>query len=311
MKTNLLSVLAVSALLFASCSNENNDTPEVNDGSVKFTSGITATPHAKAVIDNAGNSIWSINDPIGIYMVANGTTTVADGAENTPYKATTAAASTSFAPSGATTIYYPVNTPAKVDFIAYHPYSALVSNYVYNVNVANQTPQTDIDLMYATANNSGAGYDKAFGADIINAYVDFTFGHKLVKLIINVSTSTGVTGTVSAVSIKGMNTSAKFDLTGTTGLSDFGTPQAITPFTATGTKYEAILLPMAALSAANTVSFTTTANETFTWEMSYNINSLVAGSIYTFDIELTKYEVIANGSITKWTIGGTGSGLAD
>lgn len=304
MKTKLLSALIITALLFASCSND--DSPEVNDGRVKFSSGISATPQTKVATDNAGNSTWSLNDPIGIYMVANGTMTIAESAQNIPYMATTSAASTSFTPSGSTTIYYPVNTPAKVDFIAYHPYQSSVSGYEYSVDVSTQTSQTNIDLMYAaTAITSPAGYDKT------SADVNFTFDHQLVKLIMNVSTGTGVTGTVSAVSITGMNTSAKFDLTGVAGLTDLGTPQAITPYTATaGTKYEAILLPAAALSSANKVTFTTSAGETFTWEMSDDINNLDAGSIYVYDITLTKYAVSATGSITKWTVGTPGTGIA-
>lgn len=304
MKTKLLSALTISALLFASCSND--DSPEVNDGRVKFTSGITTTPQTKVATDNAGNSTWSLNDPIGIYMVANGTTTIAESAENIPYKATTAAASTSFTPLGSTIIYYPVNTPAKVDFIAYHPYKSSVANWVYPVDVSTQNPQTGIDLMYATANNSKTGYDKT------STNVNFTFYHQLVKLIINVNTGTGVTGTVSTVSITGMNTSAKFDLKGTDGLTDLDTPQAITPYTATaGTKYEAILLPFAALSTANKVTFMTSTGETFTWEMSNDISSLAAGSIYVYDITLTKYAVSATGSISKWTAGTPGTGIAD
>lgn len=304
MKTRFLSTVAIAALLFASCSND--DTPEVNDGRVKFTSGITTTPQTRVATDNAGNSTWNIDDPIGIYMVANGTTTIAESAGNIPYKATTAAASTSFAPSGATTIYYPVNTPAKVDFIAYHPYKSSVTNWVYPVDVSTQTSQTGIDLMYAaTATTSPTGYDKT------TTNVDFTFDHQLVKLIFNVSTGAGVTGTVSAVSITGMNTSARFDLTGVAGLTDLGTPQAITPYAATaGTKFEAILLPAAALSTANTVTFTI-GNETYTWAMSNEIASLIAGSIYVYNITLTKYAVNATGSINKWTAGTPGTGIAD
>lgn len=304
-RTIFLTMVIAAAMVMTACSS-NDDSNNTGYTAVKFTSGITATPQTKATIDDSGNSLWEVDDPIGIYMVENATTTVVESAENIPYEATTATASTSFTPSGATTIYYPVNTPAKVDFIAYHPYNASVTNWVYPVNVSTQTPQTEIDLMYATADNSGAGYDKA------STNVNFTFDHQLVKLIINVSTGTGVTGTVSAVSITGMNTSAKFDLTGVAGLTDIVTPQAITPHTATaGTKYEAILLPAATLGAAHTVTFTTTAGETFTWVMSNDISSLAVGSIYTYDITLTKYAVTATGDITKWTVGSTGTGIAD
>lgn len=302
-------LLVVLAAMAAMVSCGVNDDIENGQAKVKFTSGITATPQTRVATDNSGNSTWNINDPIGIYMVANGTTAIAESAENIPYKATTttAAASTSFAPSGAATIYYPVNTPAKVDFIAYHPYKSSVANWVYPVDVSTQSPQTNIDLMYAaTAITSPAGYDKT------STNVDFTFDHQLVKMIINVNTGAGVTGTVSMVSITGMNTTAKFDLKGTAGLTDLGTPQAITPYTATaGTKYEAILLPATTLTAANKVTFTTSEGETFTWGMSNDITSLAAGSIYVYDITLTKYAVNATGSITKWTVGTPGTGIAD
>lgn len=305
MKIKLTGIVALTAVLLASCNND--DTPEVNDGRVNFTSGITATSQGTRVAtDNQGNSVWSINDPIGIYMVANGTTTIAENAENIPYKATTPNPSTQFVPLGATTIYYPVNTSPKVGFIAYHPYSSSVVNWIYPVDVSTQTPQTDIDLMYATANNGGVGYDKT------STNVNFTFSHQLAKLIINVSIGQGVTGTVSAVSIKGMNTTAKFDLTGVAGLTDLGTPQAITPYTATtGTRYEAILLPITALNTTHSVTFTTTAGETYTWAMSNDISALVAGSIYVYDITLTKHKVDVTGNITNWTVDTTGTGFAD
>lgn len=305
MKTKFLSVLALSSLLFVSCSNDN-ETPEVNDGRVKFTSGITAIPEVRVATDNAGSSTWNANDPTGIYMVANGSTTIAEGAENIPYKATSSAASTSFAASGANIIYYPVNTPAKVDFVAYHPYNASVADWVYPVDVSTQTPQTNIDLMYAKATNANTGYDKT------STNVDFAFSHQLVKLILNVSTSAGVTGTVSSVEITGMNTSAEFDLTGAAGLTNIATPQAITLHEASaGTKYEAILLPITALGTAHTATFTTNAGETYTWEMSDDISSLAPGSIYTYDITLTKYAINVTGNITQWNIGSIGDGIAD
>lgn len=304
MKTSKIFLTAVfaTATLFTSC-NVNDDNGD-NALGVKFTSGITAS-QTKATIDGSGNSVWEAGDPVGIYMVGNGGTTVAESIENVKYTASAAGASTSFASTG-TVIYYPVNTPAKVDFIAYHPYSASVSNWVYPVNVATQTPQTNIDLMWAKANNVGVGYDKTN-----TSAVDFTFEHKLVKLVMNVSKGSGVTGNISSVAIKGMNTTANFDLTGVGGLTGADGAVTITPFTATAeSKYEAILLPVSTLGASHTVEFTI-GSETYTWKMSNEITSLAAGSIYTYDITLTKYAVNATGSISKWTAGTPGTGIAD
>lgn len=288
-------------MIFTSC--DTNDEIADNNTEVKFTSGITA-PQTKAAIDGQGNSVWEAGDPVGIYMVAHGTTAVTEGVNNYKYKAKTAGASTTFEAEGSTA-YYPVDETARVDFIAYHPHTT-VTNFVYPVNVATQTSQTGIDLMYATANKAGAGYGKADAATPVN----FQFEHQLAKLVINVIKGAGVTGNVSTVSINGMNTTANFDLTGQDGLTDTGTPAAITPATVTAdTKYEAILLT-AMLGATHTVTFTA-GGETYVWKMSDQIASLDAGKIYTYDVTLTKYAVSATGSITKWTVGSTGTGTAE
>lgn len=305
-KNTYFSVILATMVAMASC-DKNNDV-ENETLEVKFTSGITATPQTRVATDNDGNSTWNVDDPIGIYMVAKGTTDVAENVANIPYKATTAAASTTFTPSGATTIYYPVNEPAKVDFIAYHPYKTAITDWDYPVDVSIQTSQTAIDLMYARATNSSTGYDKRSGN------VNFAFTHKLVKLIVNVEKGDGVTGTVSEVKIHGMNTTANFDLEGEEGLTGKGGVAEITPFAApAGSKYEAILLPTDGnLDASHTMTFKV-GDETYTWAMKDNIvgGGLDAEKIYIFTVTLTKYAVEAEGEINKWEVGSTTNGIAD
>lgn len=302
---NLVVALFTGAILFTSC-NVNDDIIDSNKQlEVKFTSDITATVETKAAIDAAGNSLWETGDPIGIYMVGNGGITVVEGAENVKYTASVSGASTSFV-TGGSTIYYPVNTPNKVDFIAYHPHRTTVTNWVYPVNVTTQTPQTNIDLMWATADNAGAGYDK-----MNNLAVNFVFHHQLVKLVMNITKGAGATGTISSVTIKGMNTTATFDLTGAGGLTGIASPASITPYTTTtDSKYEAILLPVATLGASHTVEFTI-GTETYVWPMANDISDLAAGSIYIYDITLTRYAVNVTGRIGSWTVGSTGSGTAE
>jgi hypothetical protein len=75
-------------------------------------------------------------------------------------------------------------------------------------------------------------------------------------------------------------------------------------------RYEAILLPVAALGATHTVTFTAGA-ESYTWKMSDNIASLVAGNLYTFDVLITKHAVNVSGSIKKWETTTPGSGIAE
>lgn len=261
---------------------------------VKFTSGATASA-TRVKADADGNSTWQQDDPIGVYMVENGTTTVAESATNRKYTAHLSGASTTFG-AASTAIYYPVDATTKVGFIAYHPYNATVANYVYPINLQNQTPQTGIDLMWAKTDNSGMGYDK-FNSSTVN----FEFEHQLVKIVLNITKGAGVTGDLSAVKIKGMNTTANFDLKGTGGITTQANQQNITPCTVvSGSKYEAILLPVATITAAHLVEFTI-GTDTYVWKMS-DARPLVLepGNLYIFNITLTKMKVNVSGSIRKW-----------
>lgn len=306
MKTKILSLAVVTAsAILISC--EKNEIVENNDV-VRFTSGITATPITRVSIDPNGNSVWEMNDPVGIFMLKHGTTNISEGVKNIQYKASNAGSTTTFTPaSGA--IHYPMEETEKLDFIAYHPYKAVVSEFVYNVDVSDQTSQTAIDLMWAKADNKRQGYSKASGRE--GLAVNFAFTHKLVKLVMNVSKDASVSGNITSVKINGMNTTANFDLKGAAGLTGMATLKTITPYNAADTKYEAILLPVGSLTDAHTVTFTTDDRETYVWNMSNEISSLEEGKIYTYTVNVTKYAVTANGSINKWISVTPGTGTAE
>lgn len=309
MKVKFLSVAIVAAsVALTSC--DKNETKVMNDdGKVRFTSGINATPGSRATIDAEGNSLWEAGDPVGIYMVEHGTADVVGGYANMKYTAAQAGASTAFTAVGAS-IHYPLDEARKVDFIAYHPYNAAVTGFTYPVDLSVQTSQTAIDLMTAKADKSGTGYTKADGRT--STVVNFAFTHQLAKLVMNITKDATVSDNITAVSITGMNTTATYDLTVVGGITSPGTPAAITPCTVTAEqKYEAILLPVGSLIAAHTVTFTTDSGETYVWKMSQQIPQLEAGKIYTYDVNVTKYAVTANGSINNWEVGSTGSGTAE
>lgn len=309
MKVNFLSVAIVAAsVVMVSCNNDDM-TVSNEDSAVRFTSGATATPVSRVAIDADGESVWNAGDPVGIYMVGHGTTNVVEGNANMKYTAAQAGASTAFSAVGAS-IHYPLDEATAVDFIAYHPYSDAVAGFVYPIDLSVQTSQTGIDLMTAKADKGGAGYTKADGR--ANGVVNFAFTHQLAKLVMNVTKDATVPGTITSVSINDMNTRATFDLKGDEGISLPGTPAGITPCTVTAEKkYEAILLPVAPLGNGHTVTFTTDGGETYVWQMNKDIAKLEAGKIYTYDVNVTKYAVTANGSINKWAVGTTGSGTAE
>lgn len=312
MKIRTLSVsVAMMAASMAIVSCSKDETPAAYDGSVRFTSGITAAPDTRVAIDDdtKGTSVWEKDDPVGIFMVKNGGTEVAEGAANIPYKAATPGATTTFTPAD-TPICYPVNDDAKVDFIAYHPYNAAVSgsDFTYPVNLLNQDSQTAIDLMYAMNNNGGVGFDKNDG--INKTAVNFAFTHKLAKLVLKVTTDATVPGDITAVTIKGMHTTATFDLkTGALGAAT-GNATDITPVTITAnSRYEAILLPVA-YDDTHSVVFTVN-GKNYVWDMKTGtIPNLAAGRIHTYDVNVTQHAVTVTGSIEPWNVV-SGSGTAD
>lgn len=290
MKTKFLSVLALTAILFASCSSDDNDTPEVNDGRVKFSSGINT---ATTKVGGDKGDQWDSGDAIGIYMVGHTDQQIKENAENINYNAQMTGPATSF--SSTTPIYYPVDASQKVDFIAYHPFNALVNNYEYPVNLSDQTNQSKIDLMIA---QTTTGYDKTN-----TSAINLGFNHQLAKVIIKVSAGDGVDNLVGlSVTIKGMNTTAKSDIFNYGIFSDEGNIGGITPYNQPSTyNYEAILLPVA-LDAFHIVEFSLGGN-IYKWVMqdnSANINILNKGNQYTFDVTLMKNKVSVAGSITPW-----------
>lgn len=307
MKQFILSATLIAAsAIMVSCEKES--TPANDDGIVRFTSGITATP-TRVGITPEGESVWEQNDPVGIYMVEHGTDVVADNAANMKYMALSGGAVTPFVPAGSI-IYYPTGEMTKVDFIAYHPYAGETSNWVYSVDISDQSSQTAIDLLWAKADKYGLGYDKTDSQS--GAAVVLTFDHKLVKLILRVTKDASVTGEVTTVKINGMNTRANFDLKSADGIMDLSDEKSFAPFTVTpGSVYEAILLPAGSLDAGHTVTFTTGQGESYTWSMSLQIPKLEAGKIYDYTITMSKYRVTASGTINSWKVGSTGTGMAE
>ncbi len=162
-KSNFLVMLGALAgvMMLGACSVNDDITDNTDDGAVHFTAGIAqvATPQGAPVTKAAGTT-WGSGDAIGIFMVGNGGTT---NVIETNKEYTTTGSSTFTATTG-NEIFYPMDG-SKVDFIAYYPYESSVTaiDNTIDVNVSGtQTTasQAGIDLLWAKADNSTAGYDK-------------------------------------------------------------------------------------------------------------------------------------------------------
>lgn len=283
----------LAAVLLPGCSENGENTPQPTDGRVALeaTSGIRMNTRA---YDNT----WEAGDAIGIYMLDDDAT---DGDGNHKYTTAETAETGSFTAAEGQTLYFPVNGDAR-DFTAYYPYrETLAESNVYTVDVKNQTPQKDIDLM---------GAAKVTGKDKTNPKVAFVFTHKLVKLAITIKadgtslTDDDLAGTT--VSLSNQQTAATYNVVkGGEATVTTGTPAEIALHT-DGLKAEGIVLP-AESTAGMVLTFTVPNldNQAFHWNVNSAAQSqaFVAGSKYLYTITISKVGVEVCSTVEDWTPG--------
>jgi hypothetical protein len=169
------------------------------------------TPHLRTSVD--GNE-WVSDDRIGIFMLTTGGTlpnNISENADNLQYEAspTGNAAMAYFTPADADYIYYP--QIGNMDFIAYYPYKAvgangISSNYVYPVDVSDQSDPAAINCIYAKTTNISRSHNA----------VELDFTHLLSKLTLNLIKGTGMENVNLAnatATINGMPVTAEWALT--------------------------------------------------------------------------------------------------
>ena len=300
--SKIFAMMAAAGLMvgFSSCSNDDETVDNNQPQAVCFSADIAnqALPGGAPGTRAAGTD-WAAGDAIGIFMVGNGTTTIAEGAENKQYTTTGTSA---FSPVSGDEIYYP--TTGSVDFMAYYPWNTgYTLGTAIPVEIGTQTSQPAFDLLWAKATGvAGAGYDKN------TTTVPLVFDHKLSKIVMNVTLGAGVSGTISDVTIKGMNTKNTFDLAaGTLGTAD--TPANITPREVTAnSEYDAIIMPETYAAGVVTVDFTV-AGATYTWTLA--AETFAPGNEYTYAVTISKGGVSATGTITPWTPNDKGGVIAE
>ncbi|NDV63683.1 fimbrillin family protein [Bacteroides sp. 224] len=290
MKNKTYALLALAISLSTSCSREEIDN-NLSGQTITFASGVNKYDTR---INESGDQ-WLKDDEVGIYMLPETGDTPLKS--NIKYTTVSAGTSTTFQTTDA--MYYPTDG-SSVNFMAYHPYSASVSTE-YPINLASQANQTSLDLMYARSTQS---YNQSLGTA-----VSLTFNHVLTKVILNITADETV-GDISEaqVTVKGMNTTAKFNLSAK-AIENEGDAGDIKAYkSATANRYEFILLPVAELTDAHTVEFEVNGS-TYTWTISKNdgnITQFKAGYKYTFKINLTdtgvdsEVESEQGGSVNPW-----------
>lgn len=226
--TGSLSLFALAACV------SNDDKSEWNDGSqpINFTSSI------QGLNTRAANAKWTTGDKVGIFMkAANGDLSTAIAANKLH---TTDENGNLTASNAENALYYPTDG-SSVDFVAYYPYVTSLTGTTYKIDVATQTDQPAIDLLYS---DNAKGFAKG-----TSSTPRLQFAHMLSQIVFNIEKDATIpTLNGLKVTFKGLNTKADFTLAdgklGNAGtVADIAANVDVNGATAT-----TIVLPAAALS---------------------------------------------------------------
>ena len=311
-----LAFASVALWGLSACSLEETTVcPEVpgpgGDTPIRFT---TKAPTTRT---NFAGSEWVAGDSIGIYMLYNSATTVANSINsNRKYTTVAGANALSDLAAAGSELYFQAGTPLR--FIAYYPFMADVANYTVPVDVTNQDDPAAIDLLYSSDARNIT--DEHAGTP-----VRLTFQHVLSKVLIHVKVQQPSDVIIDEVQgfIGPVPLTADFQLdstwilpteTGTVGLVSTGKDGVNYPARPAGydTTFQAIIIPH---MVKNGEAFQfRTARRLYTWDIPSEPAEFEPGMVYTFNLELQGETVVASqGSITPWTDapvanGGNGNG---
>lgn len=305
-----------SMALLGACSQDDSFGPANNHERipVNFITGQADATNVRTTIDTDGETVWTQDDPIGIFMLKTGqalsATAIAEGADNIKHLATPNTSDATRAnfsrADGADPILYPLI--GNVDFVAYHPYSPIGTNittdYEYKISVIPQSTlaeQKNIDVLYSNNVKNKARKREP---------VALEFTHALTRLVINVKAGSGMVNIdfsgISA-SLKGFPTTGKLTLADGKIIPD-ATTNNITPLkwtnAATGHRatFEAILIPQSSGTPGRVVVFTINGKE-YTWKIDDNVKFEPA-EMNTYNVSVYGDKVTVDGfSIDKWQMG--------
>ncbi|WP_455634448.1 fimbrillin family protein [Parabacteroides sp.] len=171
----LLCALSLPVLLLAGCSDEADLLRPAEGDRV----ALEASGDVRALTRAADDS-WEAGDEIGIFMLpADAPLSEAyEGAYNRAYRHVSEGR---FAPASVEdTIWFPSDVAEKVDFIAYHPYTALGEEPFLPIDLTDTSISSD--LLYA---------DRVEGRDKSDPRVAFAFRHALSRVSVHLIAGEG------------------------------------------------------------------------------------------------------------------------
>lgn len=302
MKIKYLLAAAILSGLAACSSDEPADTGTKKDTTALFTASIEG-PRTRAY-----DQTWEPADKIGITGTSGSNTYT-----NIPYKYAGSGDGTFTAT--ADKIYY--KDDSEVQFAAYYPWNgSLTAATAITADTWGQTDQKTFDFLHATATGSKG------------TTVNFTFAHKMAKLVLTVKADEDVaySDVESAVcNLENFLHEGTFDrvtgaatATGNPGVMwafansaepDHNTPTVAKDETKKAVAYSLILFPQVFPSAEGNLTFTAaTGSNEFSAEIDLskvpgNVrNELKPGTQYNITINLNKSGLtVGTSTISKWT----------
>ena len=287
-QTKFILAGAVAALTLSSCSNNLDDNSSWGSDSqnVKFSSYIEGQKTVKA-----SGTTWTTGDKVGIFMKKAGADLGAATAANKQFVADDRGNLTAAAADQA--LVYPEGT---VDFVAYYPFTANVTDNKVAVDVKNQSKPADIDLLYS---NNATNVTASANA------VNLGFKHQLATVRLNIKTQ-GIASTAGlTATLTGSKTAGSFNLAdGSLAVTDASAADIEFTVNAAGTQAEAIVLPQ---NAANVKVKFTLNGKTVEQALPAASATWTAGNRYAIDVTLKGestgeiYVSFGQATITDWT----------
>lgn len=302
-RNRLYAITLLGAALLASCGND----PGIEGASRTLVGFIPA-------ISRASDTEWTAGDRVGIFMLNAGAATIdvagiAMGADNKTYIATAGTQATLAPADASQKIYYP--NSGQVDFIAYYPHSAsLGAGYTYNVDVADQSDPSAIDLLWA----------KTTGKSKSDTPVALQFSHKMGKVRINVINADNLDAEEYAgitAKITGMPARGAFSLSDGLTWSDVAGVADITPLEVTApagyqASFDAIVVPHdPAAFTGRKVRFAVPALGNYVWDIPADLR-ISGGQQATFNLKVGAMGVeLVEMTVGAWTDAATDPAGAD
>lgn len=287
-QTKFILAGAVAALTLSSCSNNLDDNSSWGSDSqnVKFSSYIEGQKTVKA-----SGTTWTTGDKVGIFMKKAGADLGAATAANKQFIADDRGTLTAAAADQA--LAYP---EGAVDFVAYYPYTATVTENKVAVDVKNQSKPEAIDLLYS---NNATNVTASANA------VNLGFKHQLATVRLNIKAQ-GIASTAGlTATLTGSKTAGSFNLAdGSLAVTDASAADIAFTVNAAGTLADAIVLPQ---NAANVKVKFTLNGKTVEQALPAASATWAAGNRYAIDVTLkgeSTGEIYVNfgqATITDWT----------